>query len=76
MACWYAHELESGGGGCDAGMLISIVGPDVNGLGQDVPEDCRVNRAIYTVRHGSRYPDLGAWKEWQAFTTRYIHLCG
>jgi hypothetical protein len=45
--------------------LIGI-GPNVNKISSDVPEGCSVDQAVYVVRHGSRYPDPGAYAEWQA----------
>ncbi|KAF8994096.1 multiple inositol polyphosphate phosphatase [Cyathus striatus] len=41
-------------------------GSDVFNLGgpNELPEGCEVDRAVYISRHGSRYPDPGAWSEW------------
>ncbi|TKX18202.1 hypothetical protein C1H76_9675 [Elsinoe australis] len=39
-------------------------GPDVNRISSDVPAKCTVDQAFYVIRHGSRYPDPGAYKEW------------
>ena len=53
--------------GCHEGfMLISLPGPDVYGLGTDPPAGCTVDQAIFVSRHGSRYPDKGAYNEWIA----------
>ncbi|KAL2827532.1 histidine phosphatase superfamily [Aspergillus cavernicola] len=41
-------------------------GPNVNQISSDIPEGCSVDQAVYVVRHGSRYPDTGAYAEWQA----------
>ncbi|KAL3471145.1 histidine phosphatase superfamily [Aspergillus californicus] len=43
-----------------------FAGPDLNKLSSDVPDGCSVDQAVYVVRHGSRYPDPGAYEEWQA----------
>ncbi|KAH8151809.1 uncharacterized protein LAJ45_03800 [Morchella importuna] len=40
-------------------------GPDVFGISQEIPQGCEVDQAVYVIRHGSRYPDPGAYKEWQ-----------
>ncbi|KAF7593111.1 hypothetical protein BBP40_012056 [Aspergillus hancockii] len=42
-----------------------FAGPNVNKISLTVPEGCSVDQAIYIVRHGSRYPDPGAYQEWQ-----------
>ncbi|GMF77018.1 unnamed protein product [Aspergillus oryzae] len=41
------------------------LGPNVNKIASTVPEECSVDQAIYIVRHGSRYPDPGAYQEWE-----------
>jgi acid phosphatase len=43
-----------------------FAGPNVNKISSDVPDQCSVDQAIYVVRHGSRYPDPGAYAQWQA----------
>ncbi|KAL2869188.1 putative histidine acid phosphatase [Aspergillus lucknowensis] len=43
-----------------------FAGRNVNWISADVPEGCSVDQAVYVVRHGSRYPDPGAYEEWQA----------
>lgn len=45
---------------------LNGIGPNVNGISSAVPEGCSVDQAVYVVRHGSRYPDPGAYEEWQA----------
>lgn len=40
------------------------VGPNVNGISPDVPANCYVDQAAYVLRHGSRYPDSGAYSSW------------
>ncbi|KAB8271582.1 histidine phosphatase superfamily [Aspergillus minisclerotigenes] len=42
-----------------------FAGPNVNKIASNVPEECSVDQAIYIVRHGSRYPDPGAYQEWE-----------
>lgn len=44
-------------------------GPEVTGISSDVPGGCRVDQAAFFSRHGSRYPDSGAYKEWQDLHT-------
>ncbi|EAW06805.1 putative histidine acid phosphatase [Aspergillus clavatus NRRL 1] len=43
-----------------------FAGPNVNKISPDVPDKCTVDQAVYVSRHGSRYPDPGAYAEWQA----------
>lgn len=43
-----------------------FAGPDVNGVDNSVPDDCTVEQAAYVSRHGSRYPDTGAYAQWTA----------
>ncbi|KAK1141719.1 hypothetical protein N8T08_008817 [Aspergillus melleus] len=43
-----------------------FAGPNVNSIPSTVPDGCSVDQAVYVVRHGSRYPDPGAFDEWQA----------
>lgn len=47
-----------------------LTGPNVNGVSNEVPAGCTVEQAAYVMRHGSRYPDSGAYKEWQALQTK------
>jgi hypothetical protein len=35
-----------------------------------VPDNCYVEQAVYAVRHGSRYPDSGAYNGWVAMQQR------
>jgi len=46
--------------------LLSIPGPNVNGVENVIPEGCIVEQVAYVSRHGSRYPDGGAYNEWVA----------
>ncbi|KAI8631763.1 histidine acid phosphatase [Xylariaceae sp. FL1651] len=48
-----------------------FAGPDVYGISSDVPENCYVDRAAYMTRHGSRYPDAGAYAGWVAMQKRF-----
>jgi hypothetical protein len=47
-----------------------FAGPNVNGIDPEVPENCYVEQAAYAVRHGSRYPDTGAYNGWVAMQQR------
>ena len=44
----------------------SLKGPNVNGVDNTLPENCYVDQVAYVVRHGSRYPDGGAYAQWVA----------
>lgn len=46
-------------------------GPDVNGISPDVPDNCYVDQAAYILRHGSRYPDSGAYAGWVSMQERF-----
>ncbi|KAI1776020.1 phosphoglycerate mutase-like protein [Hypoxylon cercidicola] len=46
-------------------------GPDVFGISPEVPENCHVDRAAYISRHGSRYPDQGAYEGWLSMYERF-----
>lgn len=39
-------------------------GPNVFGISPDAPEGCSVDQAAFSSRHGSRYPDPGAYNGW------------
>ncbi|MBE3043328.1 hypothetical protein IMZ48_12305 [Candidatus Bathyarchaeota archaeon] len=45
-------------------------GPNVHGISTDIPENCHVDQAAYVLRHGSRYPDPGAYDEWTEMESR------
>jgi acid phosphatase len=45
-------------------------GPDVNGVSSEVPDNCYVDQAAYVLRHGSRYPDSGAYSGWVSMQER------
>lgn len=40
-------------------------------ISPEVPEGCVVDQAAYVLRHGSRYPDNGAYQGWVAMQTRF-----
>ncbi|KXJ87547.1 histidine acid phosphatase [Microdochium bolleyi] len=44
---------------------------NVFGIDPDTPEGCTVDQAAYITRHGSRYPDNGAYNGWVAAHERY-----
>ena len=48
-------------------------GPNVHGISADVPENCYIDQAAYVTRHGSRYPDTGAYEEWKEMESRVGH---
>ncbi|KAK4096433.1 histidine acid phosphatase [Parathielavia hyrcaniae] len=48
-----------------------FAGPNVNGIDPEVPENCYVEQAAYAVRHGSRYPDTGAYNGWVAMQQKF-----
>lgn len=41
-----------------------FAGPDINGVKNEVPEGCVVDQVAYISRHGSRFPDTGAYGGW------------
>ncbi|RYP12410.1 hypothetical protein DL767_011321 [Monosporascus sp. MG133] len=46
-------------------------GPNVFGISPDVPESCYVDQAAYISRHGSRYPDKGAYGGWVSMYEKF-----
>ncbi|KAH8909067.1 histidine acid phosphatase [Coniochaeta sp. PMI_546] len=48
-----------------------FAGPNVYNISPDVPEGCVVDQAAYILRHGSRYPDNGAYQGWVAMQARF-----
>ncbi|KAK7420355.1 hypothetical protein QQX98_002778 [Neonectria punicea] len=46
-------------------------GPNVHKIDADVPEHCTIDQAAYVLRHGSRYPDNGAYNEWKEMESRF-----
>lgn len=45
-------------------------GPNIHGISADVPENCYVDQVAFASRHGSRYPDAGAYSEWKEMESR------
>ncbi|KAJ1301344.1 hypothetical protein OPQ81_003744 [Rhizoctonia solani] len=45
-------------------------GPDISGVSQELPEGCAVDQVAIASRHGSRYPDPGAYSEWLALEAK------
>ncbi|CAE6495753.1 unnamed protein product [Rhizoctonia solani] len=45
-------------------------GPDALGVSQNVPEGCVIDQVAIASRHGSRYPDPGAYSEWLALEAK------
>ncbi|RDW89305.1 acid phosphatase-like protein [Coleophoma cylindrospora] len=41
-----------------------FAGPNVHGISRDVPEGCVVDQVAIVSRHGSRFPDSGAYAQW------------
>lgn len=66
MACRLVHPHQPLVGQLLVGHLLTslIQGPDVHGIGSAIPENCHVDQAAYVLRHGSRYPDAGAYQGW------------
>ncbi|KAI0840293.1 phosphoglycerate mutase-like protein [Hypoxylon sp. FL0890] len=46
-------------------------GPNIFGISPEIPQDCHVDRAAYVSRHGSRYPDQGAYDGWLSMYERF-----
>ncbi|EKG22508.1 Histidine phosphatase superfamily clade-2 [Macrophomina phaseolina MS6] len=45
-------------------------GPNAFGIDPKAPEGCTVDQAAFVSRHGSRYPDPGAYAEWTALEAK------
>ncbi|KAH8702887.1 histidine phosphatase superfamily [Phaeosphaeriaceae sp. PMI808] len=45
-------------------------GPEVTGISSNVPSGCTVELAAFFSRHGSRYPDTGAYNGWVELSNR------
>lgn len=58
MVPWYDHKTLR------MGQADNFTGPEVTGLSSEVPAGCKVELAAFFSRHGSRYPDPGAYNEW------------
>lgn len=54
-----------------ATQLSQPLGPNVYDVSPDVPENCYVDQAAYISRHGSRYPDAGAYAGWVDMQQRF-----
>ncbi|KAI1336217.1 histidine acid phosphatase [Xylariaceae sp. FL0016] len=48
-----------------------FAGPNVYGISTNVPDNCVVDQAAYVSRHGSRYPDSGAYSGWVDMYERF-----
>jgi acid phosphatase len=48
----------------------TLSGPEVTGISSDIPAGCTVDQAAFFSRHGSRYPDRGAYNEWTNLSSR------
>ncbi|KAL1898295.1 hypothetical protein Cpir12675_002002 [Ceratocystis pirilliformis] len=48
-----------------------FAGPNVNKISSSVPDNCKVDRAAYVSRHGSRFPDTGAYNGWVSMYERF-----
>ncbi|KAL7625643.1 hypothetical protein AAE478_004863 [Parahypoxylon ruwenzoriense] len=46
-------------------------GPNIFDISPEVPQNCHVDRAAYVSRHGSRYPDQGAYNGWVSMYERF-----
>jgi acid phosphatase len=49
---------------------LPLSGPEVTGISSDVPAGCKVELSAFFSRHGSRYPDTGAYNGWVGFSQR------
>jgi acid phosphatase len=47
-----------------------FAGPNVNDTPYEVPDGCSVDMAAFVSRHGSRYPDPGAYNSWVALAAK------
>ncbi|KAI4675637.1 uncharacterized protein J4E88_007671 [Alternaria novae-zelandiae] len=50
-------------------------GEEVTGISSDIPTGCKVDLAAFFSRHGSRFPDRGAYNGWVEFAN-YIQAAG
>lgn len=57
--------------GCIPISHSQSLGPNVYDVSPDVPENCHVDQAAYISRHGSRYPDTGAYAGWVDMQQRF-----
>ena len=56
------------------GINCAWIGPNINEIDNSVPEGCVVEQVAYNVRHGSRYPDSGAYAQWTALYAKVYPL--
>jgi len=63
-------DEEEVGRRCNGADILVCVGPNVNDISNAVPEGCTVDQAAYVLRHGSRYPDQGAYNDWVTLYTK------
>ncbi|KAK7750663.1 hypothetical protein SLS62_007363 [Diatrype stigma] len=69
---WYAGKmLLRPMLGWQLARLIMYIGPNIFGISADPPENCYVEQAAYISRHGSRYPDQGAYDGWVSMYERF-----
>lgn len=61
------NPLEHLGGGSP-----HFKGPNVFDISPDAPEGCSVDQAAFSSRHGSRYPDPGAYNGWLDLSAKVI----
>ncbi|KAI9737436.1 MAG: hypothetical protein M1834_009590 [Cirrosporium novae-zelandiae] len=47
-------------------------GPNVYNIPDKTPEGCSVEQATFVSRHGSRYPDPGAYSEWTTLSEKVL----
>ncbi|KAE8829320.1 hypothetical protein HRS9122_09135 [Pyrenophora teres f. teres] len=52
-----------------------LPGEELTGISSEVPVGCKVDLAASFSRHGSRYPDTGAYKQWVDLY-KYIQAAG
>ncbi|RMZ67995.1 histidine acid phosphatase [Pyrenophora seminiperda CCB06] len=52
-----------------------LPGEELTGISSEVPVGCKVDLAAAFSRHGSRYPDTGAYNGWVDFS-KYIQAAG
>ncbi|CAN9292924.1 unnamed protein product [Alternaria alternata] len=50
-------------------------GEETTGISSEIPTGCKVDLAAFFSRHGSRYPDRGAYNGWVEFA-EYIQAAG
>lgn len=48
-----------------------FAGPNVYNISSEIPENCYVDQAAYVSRHGSRFPDTGAYAGWVDMQERF-----